>query len=163
MTRILILMLLFVGTSIQINSQTNSIPSVDSYTINGKKVKTNEVMVHDGPIVVICWASWCKTSKVMLDNISDIYEDWVDDYNVKIYAVSYDDQRSISKVKPLVNSSGWEFEILLDKNADFKRAMGVDNCPFLVLYDKKLNKIYQRSGYSPGDEDDIEGKISNLK
>jgi len=98
----------------------------------------------------------------MLDNLSDLYDDWIDDHNVKIYAISYDDQRSVSKVKPLVRSSGWEFEVLLDKNADFKRAMGVNQCPFIALYDKNMKLIISRTGYSPGDEDIIEAELEKL-
>ena len=58
----------------------------------------------------------------LLNNYAELYEDWVDETGVKIVAVSIDDQRSMNRVAPYVNSVGWEYDILLDPNRDFARA-----------------------------------------
>ena len=83
----------------------------------------------------------------------------MDETGVKLVAVSIDDQRSATRVKPYVNSVGWDYQILLDKNSDFKRAMGVQNVPHTFLLDGKGNIVYQHNSYSPGDEDKLYDKV----
>ena len=45
--------------------------------------------------------------------------------------MSIDDMRSTNRVAPYVNSVGWEYEILLDPNREFARALNVNNVPHL--------------------------------
>lgn len=144
-----------------LKGQESTIPAVQLTTLEGKQFNSKQID-HDGPVILFFWASWCKSSKEYLDNVSDVYEDWQDETDVKIYAISYDDQRSVNKVKPMVNSAEWEFEILLDKNGDFKRAMGVNQCPHIILLNDKKEKVYQHTGYTPGDEDLLLEKLNQM-
>jgi len=49
----------------------------------------------------------------------------------------------------------------LDKNSDFKRAMGVQNVPHTFLIDGTGNIVYQHNSYSPGDEDKLYEKVKS--
>ena len=42
--------------------------------------------------------------KQELENIHEVYDDWREETNVKLIAISIDDARNTSKIKPLVNS-----------------------------------------------------------
>jgi hypothetical protein len=75
---------------------------------------------------------------------------------LKIFAVSVDDTRSSSKVKPLVNGKGWEFDVYLDPNEDFKRAMNVNLTPHYFIFDGGQNLIWQKVGFLQGDEVEIQ-------
>lgn len=140
-------------------AQKKTIPSAKVETLDGKSINTNTLSNDGKPIIISFWATWCKPCKEELNNIADEYEDWQDETGVKLIAVSIDDQRSSTRVKPYVASVEWEYEILLDKNADFKRAMGVNNVPHTFLVDGDGNIVYQHNSYSPGDEDKLYEKV----
>jgi thioredoxin-related protein len=90
-----------------------------------------------------------------LDAISEIYEDWQDEIGMKLIAVSIDDARNSGKVGPLATTKGWEYEIYIDENQDFKRGMGVNNIPHTFVLDGNGNVVWQHTGYALGDEDEL--------
>lgn len=71
---------------------------------------------------------------------------------VKIYAISIDDTRSAKRVMPTVNGKGWEFDVLLDTNGDFKRLMNVNIPPHVFVLNGKKEVVWQHVGYLDGDE-----------
>ena len=79
-----------------------------------------------------------------------------------LYAISIDDARNMSRVKPYVNGVAWDYEILLDPNSDFRRAMNVNNPPHTFLVDGNGKIIYQHNSYSPGDEDELYDELLKL-
>ena len=88
----------------------------------------------------------------MADNYAELYEDWVDETGVRIVAVSIDDMRSMNRVAPYVNSVGWEYDILLDPNRDFARALNVNNVPHPFVVDAEGNVVWSHNNYADGDE-----------
>jgi thiol-disulfide isomerase/thioredoxin len=81
------------------------LPSVHIKTIDGNSFNTKYIQ-HDGKPVIICFfATWCKPCMVELKAIADVYDDWIDETGVKIYAVSIDDSRSSAKVSPLLTET----------------------------------------------------------
>ena len=127
MKKILISLLLLVSTISF--AQIKNLPNVDVKKIDGSSFNFKNIDNNGNPIVISFWATWCKPCTKELNNIAEVYEDWQDETNVKLVAVSIDDRRSQSKVAPYVNSSGWEYEIYIDPNSDLKRAMGVSTVP----------------------------------
>ena len=138
------------------------LPNVTIKDINGNAINLSELSNNGKPIVINFWATWCAPCKRELNTISELYPDWVEETGVKIYAVSIDDQRTVDKVKPYVNASGWEYEILLDTNGELKRALGVNNVPFTLLLDGNGNVVWKHNNYNPGDENELYEKIVKL-
>lgn len=135
----------------------NTLPDLTLKNINGKKIELNNISKNK-TIVISLWATWCVPCKNELDAISDVYEDWQDETDVTLYAISVDDSRTVKRVKPLVNGKGWEYEVLLDTNNDLKRALGAATVPLtLIVKDNKI--LYRHSGYTPGAEDDLYEEI----
>lgn len=132
----------------------SDVPNTTIKTIEGESTNLKTLSEKDDLIIVSLWATWCVPCKNELDAINDVYQDWQDETNVKLYAVSIDDSRTLKRVKPLVNGKSWQFDILLDTNSDLKRALGVVSVPFIMVINKgKI--IYKHSGYTPGSEDDL--------
>ena len=160
MKKILISLLLLVSTISF--AQIKNLPNVDVKKIDGSSFNFKNIDNNGNPIVISFWATWCKPCTKELNNIAEIYEDWQDETNVKLVAVSIDDRRSQSKVAPYVNSSGWEYEIYIDSNSDLKRAMGVSTVPHTFLLDKNKQIIWQHRGYVEGDEYELFDEILKL-
>ncbi|MEN9639743.1 MAG: hypothetical protein RLZZ262_1612 [Bacteroidota bacterium] len=134
---------------------TNALPNVQLKDINGKTVETGKLSNDGKPILICFWATWCAPCKKELNTYSDLYEKWAEETGVKIYAVSIDDQRTSTSVKPYINSVGWEYEILLDVNKSFFQAMGGNTPPHTFLLNGKGEIIWQHVGYTAGDEAEV--------
>ena len=77
-------------------------------------------------------------------------------------AISIDDARQVYKVGPYIEGVAWEFDVLLDTNSDFKRAMNVNNVPYIILLDGNGNIVYKHNNYAEGDEIELYEKILEL-
>ena len=143
-------------------SQIQTVPSVQIKSLDGLPFDTKEISNDGQPIIINFWATWCGPCKRELNTIAEVYEDWQDETGVVLYAVSIDDARNLSRVKPYVNGVAWDYEILLDPNSDFKRAMNVNNPPHTFLIDGDGNIVYQHNSYSPGDEEELYDELLKL-
>jgi len=128
------------------------LPSVAMQNIKGIAFNSTNITNNGKPIIISFWATWCKPCIRELSAISDVYDDWVTETGVKLYAVSIDDSRSAPLVGPLINGKGWEFEVLLDPNSDFKRAMNVGPIPHTFLLDGNGKVVWQHTSFAEGDE-----------
>ena len=145
-----VMLLAFLAYSVAYSQE---IPQVQLKDLKGKVVNSQDIIENDGKPVMVCFfATWCKPCIKELTAFSEAYEDWTDETGVKIIAVSIDDARSTNSVGPFVNARGWEFDVYLDSNGDFKRAMNVNNIPHSFLLDGKGNVAWQHTSYLEGDE-----------
>lgn len=151
MKKILLLGILTIA-SITISAQ---LPNVKLQDINGNTVQTGEISNDGNPIIISFWATWCKPCIRELKAIHEVYPDWQDETGVKMIIVSIDQAQDANRVKPMVDGFGWEYEVLLDPNGDFKRAMNVQNVPHVFVLDGKGKIVYNHTGYVDGGEQDI--------
>lgn len=114
-------------------AQAQTLPAVTLKDINGKTVQTDKLSNDGKPFIISFFATWCKPCNRELSAISEVYADWQDETGVKLIAVSIDQAQNINKVKPLVDSNGWEYDVLLDPNSDFKRALGIQMIPYVIM------------------------------
>jgi len=133
----------------------SALPAVQLKDINGKPVNTAKISNDGKPIIISFWATWCKPCIRELKAIHELYPEWQDETGVRIIIVSIDDAQNAQKVKPLVDGLGWEYEVLLDPNGDFKRAMNVQAVPHVFVIDGKGNIIHNHSGYTDGSEQEL--------
>ena len=140
-----------------------ALPSVNVKNLDGSTFNISELGKSGKPVIVSFWATWCSPCKKELDAIAEVYEDWQKKYGVELVAVSVDDARSAPKVKPMVEQKGWKYRILLDANQEFQRSMGIQSVPHSFLIDKTGQIVWEHSGYTPGDEAELEEKIIALK
>ena len=139
------------------------LPSVNLKTIDGKTVDTATLSNDGKPFVISFFATWCKPCNRELKAIHEVYPDWQDETGMKLIAISTDEAQNVSKVKPLVDAEGWEYEVLLDTNSDFLRALGIQMIPHVLIIDGNGNIADSRRGYIAGSESHIIEKIRELQ
>lgn len=79
------------------------------------------------------WATWCVPYINEIDAISEEYDDKNSELNFELIAVSNDDEKTKARVKPMINSKGWDYRILMDTNQAFKRALNISNVPYVII------------------------------
>lgn len=157
--RLLVMAMVSLGIATAANAQ---LPSVQLKDLNGKPVDSATLSNDGKPFVISFWATWCKPCIRELMAFHEVYEDWVEETGVKIYAISIDEAQNSTKVKPLADARGWEYEILLDQSGDFARSLGCQNPPHLVILDGNGKIVESHSGYTEGSEDHVYEIIKNL-
>jgi peroxiredoxin len=140
----------------------SKLPAVTLKSMDGKTVSTDTLSNNGKPIIIDFFATWCKPCNRELTAISEVYEDWQEETGVKLIAVSIDQAQNINKVKPLVDNHGWPYEVLLDPNSDFKRALGIQMIPYVLIVDGDGNIVYKHNGYTEGAEEELIQKVREL-
>lgn len=136
----------------QVAKKNWDLPSAMVRTLDGKSVDTQAFDNDGNPIIVSFWATWCKPCVVELNTIAEEYAEWQEETGVKLIAISIDDARNTAKVAPFVNGQGWDFEVYLDANGDFKRVMNVNSVPHTFVLNGNRQVVYSHNSYAPGDE-----------
>lgn len=155
----LLIMILFLATMGEAKAQ---LPTVTLKDISGKTVTTDTLSNNGKPLIISFFATWCKPCNRELTAISEVYDEWQEETGVKLIAVSIDQAQNINKVKPLVDSNGWEYDVLLDPNSDFKRALGIQMIPYVLIIDGSGDIVYKHNGYTEGAEQELIEKVREL-
>lgn len=146
------------------NAQTKGqkLPGIEIKDLSGNSVDISKYSENKKITVISFWATWCVPCKKELNNIAELYEEWTEEYDVELVAISIDDSRNMAKVKTYINGQGWEFEVLLDANSDLKRALNFQTVPYTLLVDQDGNIVYRHTGYVEGDEYILEEEIAKI-
>lgn len=156
----LLLFLCVMGLAVSASAQ---LPKVQVKDISGRTVSTDTLSNNGKPFIIDFFATWCKPCNRELDAIAEVYDEWREETGVKIFAVSIDQGQNINKVKPLVDNHGWEYDILLDTNSDFKQALGIQMIPYVLIVDGQGNIVYKHNGYTDGAETELIEKVRELR
>lgn len=140
-----------------------NVPDVNVIDAKGQSVSILKLLPKGKPVVLSFWDTSCKPCLMELSAFSDAYDDWKDEFDFEIVAVSTDDARSSSKAIPLAKGRGWPFVMALDRNGDLKRTMNVQSNPSLYVIDSKGKVVYSHVGYTLGSEQKIHDVIKSLQ
>ena len=114
-----------------------------------------------GPVYINFWALWCEPCKQELRALKTVAKN-NEGKPFSILAVNLDSPKSLAKVKAYVRSQGYPFPVVLDPNMQVLQRFNGQNLPFAILLDGSGKVVTTRTGYLPGDENDIEGDILKL-
>ena len=159
LTKIHLLLTLTVLFSIGTAKSQSSLSQVDSLqvtSLEGEKIYLADIENGDEPILLIFWASWHHPAKKMLSSINELLEDWTDETGVKLIAISIDDERNKARVRPYIESKGWDFDVYFDSEDNVERTLyGRKAVPLTFIIDHQRNITYRHAGYELGDENEI--------
>ncbi len=132
------------------------LPNVNLTTLEGKAVNIGDL--KSAKPTIICF--WSITDDASIQRINAIQENYGANKNeVRIIAISTDNNTFI--VKPKVLFSGWEFEVYMDSNQDFKRAMGVGNFQNTIVIDANGNTVYNNTNVKSENETALFAVVDN--
>jgi peroxiredoxin len=138
------------------------IASAELKTLEQETVDLADLLKEKDLTVISFWATWCKPCQAELDAIADLYPDWQEDLGVQMLAITIDTQRQLSKVPGILSTKGWEYTVLSDANNVMRNQLGFQAIPQTYVVDSAGNVLYSHSGYSPGDEYELEDKLKEL-
>ncbi len=154
-----VIVITLMGVATQVSAQ---LPAVTLKTMEGKTLRTDTLSNNGKPFIIDFFATWCKPCNRELDAISEVYEDWQEETGVKIFAISVDQAHNINKVKPLVDNHGWTYDVLLDTNSEFQKALGIQMIPYVLICDGSGKIVYRHNGYTDGAEQELIEKVREL-
>jgi len=139
-----------------------SLPNVNVKDLKNKTINISREYTEKDKIYVFSfWATWCVPCIRELEAINEKYDDWSEELNMELIAISTDDSRTQKRVRPLVNGKNWPYEILLDENQELKRALSIVNIPYtVVVKNEKIKHIV--NGYSQGAEEELYDMLKTL-
>lgn len=137
------------------------LPDVKIENTAGKEVSIRSIAVGK-PMIISYWSIACKPCIQELNAINDVIEEWREEADFEVVAVSVDDARLKASAKAFAAARGWEFICVYDENQALKRAMNVSLTPQAFVVDATGKIIYSHSGYTPGSEEVLFEKILKL-
>lgn len=153
-TRILMLVLTIIFISFSMPEK--KFPSSELKDLSGRTVTTDDFIGKNQYTVVSFWATWCTPCLRELDIYMENYDDWKEQYDVNIVAISIDNARQIAKVRPLAAQRQWEFTILSDANQYLMKLLNFSFVPQTFILDQDGNIVFDHNGFKPGDELEME-------
>ena len=130
------------------------LPNIDLKNLEGTTVNVQELSNSKDVKILAFWATWCVPCINELDAISEVYEDWQDETNVELIAISTDDSRTKKRIRPLINGKDWNYTVLLDDNQELKRALNISILPHILIV-KNGEILFRKTSYTPGSEDEL--------
>lgn len=129
----------------------------DLNDLDGNSVKLSE-LTKTGPVFVQFWATWCVPCKEEMKVLNELWNKYKDSGFVFV-AISIDDQKSLSKVKPYIDSKSYKFPVLYDTDKNVFSSFGGQDPPFSVFVDRNGSIFKTYSGYMQGDDAKLDKEI----
>ena len=103
--------------------------------IKGERYRMSE-HVGTSPFVLVFWATWCTPCKKEMDEQRVLFDDLIKS-GVNVLFIAEDNQKSQAKVKPYIESKGYQWPVLLDPDGEvLRRYGGTSSIPYTVVLDR---------------------------
>ncbi len=96
------------------------------------------------PTIILFWATWCRPCKQEMKDYKSIFESY-QEKGVKVLAISEDNSKTQSQIKPFIQNNGYNFTVLLDPTGEVLRSYGGESIPFTIVLDSvgTVQKTYR--------------------
>jgi peroxiredoxin len=152
--------ILISGIFLSTLGQSLNIPETELLTQDGKTIQSSELFNGDSPIILVFWKTYEKDCCKHISSMIEAHDELLDSVNARLVCICIDCIGQTHHIKPFVDGKGWDCEVYIDKNGEFKRAMGVSSTPYTILYDED-KIICKYNGYCSGTEEMICTKLKN--
>lgn len=128
--------------------------------LDGRTVEL-ESYLGRGPLLLDFWATWCKPCLAALPHLNQLQADLAP-RGLQLVGINEDGQRGAAKVKPFVQTKGFQFPVLLDLNGEAQSRLGVLVLPTTLLLDRDGRVVHTSFGFRVGDLEALRAKIEAL-
>ena len=157
---IVVLFLYCINCFAQDNSEAILAVDFTARDINGKKVQLKKLLA-DGPVLLDFWALWCVPCLKEMPELKKLAKKYKEQ-GLTIVAINEDSPSDHSKIKPYVKQKRFNFLVVLDEDKDIWDQFNVNALPTTILIDQSGTVLYYHTGYKPGDENELIGKLDKL-
>lgn len=119
-------------------SLTAEVLKIDSFKLINNQ--TLDVM-HDKPILIHLWATWCPICKVEASNIQTLSEH----FQVITIAVK---SGTNSEIKEFLDKSNYTYNVVNDTSGELSSKFNISVFPTTLIYDKDKNLVFSEVGYT---------------
>ncbi len=157
-------LLLLPGSTSEAIADEDSRPKAPEFAARDLKGKIHKLseLLEEGPVFIDFWTTWCKPCKLELPELDRLHRTYREK-GFRVVAISQDDQKTVRKVKPYIQSRKYEMLVLVDPKRQIGTAYSVRGIyPTSFLINMKGEIVHFASGYSPGDEIQLEVAIREL-
>ncbi|MEO6189354.1 MAG: TlpA disulfide reductase family protein [Saprospiraceae bacterium] len=144
-----------------VEAPSQKFPSLALKTLEGQNYSLDKAFAKNKLTIIDFWATWCGPCKKELDAIKGHYADW-QKLGIELIAISIDDSQQLNKVNPMAQQKSWNYTILSDVNKQSLSKLGFSSIPQTYIINQRGEIVYSHSGYTPGDENELESKIKEL-
>jgi hypothetical protein len=144
---------------LSLSAQQAALPPVTLTSIDGISVKASDIKLENKPVLMIFWYSYDPHCCSQIDEMDEVYRARLGGMDFQLIGICCDQDGDAHHVKPLVNGKNWDMKVYIDKNGEFKRAMGVSECPYTILFDQDQEVVCKYFGYCAGIDDMLCEKI----
>lgn len=152
---ILMTMLLLMMT---ISLQSEAVRDFTLPDMNNQNV-TLSSFLDKGPVILDFWASWCAPCMRLLPELEKIHAEYD---NVTVVAVNIDNPRSVNRAKSHIRSQKHTFVTLFDTNQEVMKQFQVTSIPHTFLLNENGVIVYEHTGYTRGDEEELREEVEKL-
>ena len=133
-------------------------PAFSLYDLNRQLVTLSQ---YKGSVVLLnFWATWCEPCQLEMPHLESLYKE-LKERKFVVLAISVDEARTASRVKPISKRNGYTFPILLDPSHKVGDAYNpAKTLPYSVLINAKGEVVWRSESYAPGQEVEIRRRVT---
>ena len=131
-------------------------------SLQGKIAPFSTFAKKDSLFLICFWSAASDESITELTSINNNLEKWQSVRPFRFFAVSVDEGKAASRMRPTYNMNGWTFDAYADLYGDLRRALHSNNLPqSMIIFKNEI--IYEQSGWTAGAENYLIQRLASLK
>ena len=132
---------------------------------DGETFQSTDIFKDNGkPTVLLFWLTTCRPCHAKLNAISPVYEQWQEEADFNLFAISGDFPTNYKSFVKQTNSKGWKWDTYWDMNRAFREVLPgqLNGYPQTFIFDKDGKLAYQDKRYRAGDADRLLQTIKRI-
>ncbi len=134
---------------------------------NGQSDTLNTATVFENngkPTILLFWLTTCGPCRMEMAAISKKYDQWKNEADFNLYAISIDWPKNAQQFLNRVEQSNWPFPAYHDFNREFGKIMpgALNGLPQTFVLNEKGEIVHHKRKYRPGDEDALFGLVKEM-